>query len=243
MKMAGGSEGQREAIVLAGGRGTRLAAVLPDRQKVTANVGGTPFALRLAQWLGEAGVNRVVFAAGHRAKDVEALTADSGQRPELVVCVEPRPLGTGGAARFAASRTRANPVLVLNGDSIAEIDLRALYGFHRERHAAVTLALAPVPDTGRYGLVHTEADGRVASFHEKVSGVQAPGWINAGVYLFERDALLSIPSNREVSLEREIFPALIGKGLYAMRFDARFIDIGTPESLGAAGAFFGTSEP
>jgi NDP-sugar pyrophosphorylase family protein len=228
-----------DAIVLAGGRGTRLAAVLPDRQKVAADVGGMPFLLRLVRWLGQAGVTRVVLAAGHRAADIQALAADRGEEgPELVVTVEPEPLGTGGALRFAAQHTSSDPVLALNGDSFAGIDLATLVSFHRERGARVSLALVPVPAAGRYGVVETDARGAVSAFAEKPDAGPAGGWINAGVYVFQRSAFDLIPPDRPSSLEREVFPSLVGRGLFAKRFEARFIDIGTPDSLAAAAEFF-----
>jgi NDP-sugar pyrophosphorylase family protein len=102
----------------------------------------------------------------------------------------------------------------------------------------VSLGLVPTLDVGRYGLVETGDDDEVVSFAEKTEAPARAGWVNAGVYVFERAAFDLIPADRPASLERELFPALIGRGLFAPRFDARFIDIGTPESLAAAPAFF-----
>lgn len=233
----------REAIVLAGGRGTRLAAVLPSRQKVTAEVRGEPFALRLARWLAAAGVERIVFAAGHRSEDVQAIVAaHRAERPQLAVSVEDAPLGTGGAVRLAAEQTSAEPVLVLNGDSFAEVDIDAFYAFHAAKGAAASLALARVEDTARYGAVDCAPDGAVRSFREKLAaGADGAGVINAGVYLFSRAALETIPLGQSASLETDVFPKLVGKGLYGMGFEGRFIDIGTPESLAAAETFFQSS--
>lgn len=238
---AGGGD-SREAIVLAGGRGTRLATVLPNRQKVAAEVRGEAFALRLARWLGAADVDRVVFAAGHRAADIETLVASyTAASPKLIVSVEPEPLGTGGAVALAARRTAADTVLVLNGDSFAEVNLQALYDFHDATGAAATLALARVDDVGRYGAVEARETGEIISFREKLGAAGGAGLINAGVYLFDRKVLNLLPTDRAVSLEQEVFPSLIGAGLYGMAFEGRFIDIGTPESLAAAEAFFESS--
>jgi NDP-sugar pyrophosphorylase family protein len=228
--------------VLAGGRGTRLAAVAPDRQKVSLEVAGRPMALRLAAWLAGAGVSKVVFAAGHLADDIRAMIeANPGAAPELALSVEHEPLGTAGAARRAAGLTRGDPVLVLNGDSFAEIDLERLYEFHRQAGAKASIALIREPEPGRYGLVITDPQGAVVTFQEKPDRAGGAGWINAGIYLFERAQLLAIERG-PVSFEREVFPALIGRGLYARAFDARFIDIGTPQSLEAAETFFGATE-
>jgi NDP-sugar pyrophosphorylase family protein len=230
------------AIVLAGGRGTRLASVLPDRQKVTADIAGVPFVRRVVHWLRQAGMTRIVLAAGHRADDVaHALAVGPPSRTQIIISAEPRPLGTAGAVRRAANSTAGNPVLVVNGDSFAEIDPAVLLDFHAERRALVSLALVATPDVTRYGTVLTGNDDEVLSFTEKSAAPARPGWISAGVYVFDRAAFDLIPADRPASLERELFPSLIGKGLFAARFDARFIDIGTPESLAAATAFFAES--
>ena len=232
------ASGALDAIVLAGGLGSRLREALPDRQKVTAPVGGKPFLAKLIDWLTDAGIGHVVLAAGHRASDVETVAAAySGRNPPVSVSVEPAPLGTGGAARLALPMTESDPVLVLNGDSFADIDIAALRRFHAARHARVSLALVAAPSASRFGLVGTNNDGAVRSFSEKPAA-SGGGAINAGVYFFERATLAAIPEKTPLSLERDVFPGLINHGLYAMLFDAAFIDIGTPESLQAAAGFF-----
>lgn len=228
-----------DAIVLAGGLGTRLRTVLPNRQKVTAPIDGEPFLSRLLQWLADAGIARIVLAAGHRAGDVQAVVAahaDLG--PAIEVSIEPMPLGTGGAARLALPLTESDPVLVLNGDSFADIDLVAFRAFHAANHAQVSLALVAAPERGRYGAVKIGADNAVESFVEKPGDGAQSSAINAGIYMFARAALAAVPSGMPVSLERDVFPGLIGNGLYAMPFNSGFIDIGTPESLRSAAEFF-----
>ncbi len=232
-----------DAIVLAGGRGTRLRAVVPDRQKVTAEVAGEPFLSRVIRWLADAGAARVVLAAGHRSADVRALAVPGGSGPAISVSVEPAPLDTGGAARLALAQTDSDPVLVLNGDSFAAIDLLAFRTFFSERHAQVSMALVQRPDRARYGAVAVDSHGAVVSFREKPEASAAGGAINAGIYLFRRSALAAIPLGRPCSLERDVFPQLISRGLYAMIFTADFIDIGTPQSLEAAERFFRAGDP
>jgi mannose-1-phosphate guanylyltransferase len=233
---------QLDAIILAGGQGTRLASALPDQQKVTATVAGKPFFCHVLDRLGEAGIRRVVLATGHRAVDVEsALRVYAAMRTQVVVSTEDKPRGTGGAVRCAALSTLSDPVLVLNGDSIAEIDFAALLAAHRARGAAVTIATVRAPEPGRFGAVQMAADGAVTAFVEKPEGMAE--WINAGVYLFAREALAAIPAGRPVSLEREVLPALVGRRLHAAKFDVRFIDIGTPASLAGADAFFAAGWP
>ncbi len=238
--MTAGTARGREAVILAGGLGTRLASVLPDRQKVTAEIGGQPFALRLAQALARRGVTRIVFAAGHRAADVQTVIDQApAAGPRMEISVEAEPLGTGGALRLALERTTAEPLLVMNGDSFADVDIDRLYDAHARRSARVTLATVKVEPVGRYGLVESREDGRVLAFDEKPTSPPPQGWINAGVYLFAREVVAAMPRATPFSLERDVFPALVGHGLYAVRFEAPFIDIGTPESLQAAQTFFG----
>jgi NDP-sugar pyrophosphorylase family protein len=244
--MTGDSNRGIDAIVLAGGLGSRLRDVLPDRQKVTAPVGGKPFLAKLIDWLTQAGVGRIVLAAGHRAPDVETVAAAYGSRkPPVLISIEPAPLGTGGAARLALPMTVSDPVLVLNGDSFADIDLAVLGRFHAERNARVSLALVKAPSANRYGFVETDVAGAVLSFSEKPAekpAMTSAGAINAGVYVFSRAALSALPEKAPLSLERDVFPDLINHGLYAMLFAAGFIDIGTPESLQAAAGFFSGRE-
>lgn len=228
-----------DAIILAGGLGTRLRTALPGKQKVTAEVSGHPFVFRLIDRLAAAGVRRAVLAVGYKAASVRR-SFERLRRPELKVdfSEEEQPLGTGGGARLACERTTSDPVLVMNGDSFAEIDLELLLTLHRERRAAATLAIVRLAEPGRYGLVEADSEGEVLGFIEKPESKPHEGWISAGIYLLSRSALALLSVGQPASLERDLFPRLVGHGLFAARFDARFIDIGVPESLGQAEAFF-----
>jgi len=226
-----------DAIILAGGKGTRLAEVLPSRQKVTADVAGRPFLHILLEWLTAYGIGRIVLAAGHRSEDVRA-AIEGAQIADARIMVEPAPLGTGGATRFAISGTGSDPVLVMNGDSFAPVDIPALLEKHLESGASATIALVRVPKPGRYGLVESDETGAVRSFTEKPDATPDEGWINAGIYIFRRSVIEALEAGREVSLEREVFPSLIGKGLHSCRFETKFIDIGTPSSFAQAQSFF-----
>jgi NDP-sugar pyrophosphorylase family protein len=126
---------------------------------------------------------------------------------------------------------------VLNGDSYFDADLPSFSQSFAGRDARAALLRTRVPDVGRYGQVHVAEDCQVVRFEEK-GAATGPGWINAGIYLFRRDVLQTIPPDRPVSLEKEIFPSLIGQGLYAFSQEGRFIDIGTPESYAEAERFF-----
>jgi NDP-sugar pyrophosphorylase family protein len=128
-------------------------------------------------------------------------------------------------------------VLILNGDSFCDTNLRALALIHRLRRAKATILLVEVSDNGQFGWVKVDAGGAIQEFLEK-GRKRGPGWINAGICLIERSLLQTIPPNQRVSLEQELFPAWIGQGLYGFRSHGRFVDIGTPESLALAQEFF-----
>jgi NDP-sugar pyrophosphorylase family protein len=147
------------------------------------------------------------------------------------------PLGTGGALRQALPLVDSPVVLALNGDSFCDANLKLFWDWHCQQGARATLLLTHVADAGRYGQVQVLASGAISGFREKQEQGE-PGWINAGVYLIDRGWLADIPSDRAVSLEREIFPAWVGRGLYGWQSEGRFLDIGTPEAYAAAQTFF-----
>lgn len=225
------------AAVLAGGPGTRLRPVVADRPKVLADVGGKPFLAYLLDQLLIAGIRRVVLCTGYLGEKVQAAFGASYLGLRILYSREASPLGTAGALRLALPLFESDSVLVLNGDSFCEANLKAFWQEHCARQADATLLLTRVSDASRYGRVHVDAEGRVLRFEEK-DGDSGPGWINGGVYLLKRRLLEMIPASRAVSLEREMFPAWIGQGLYGYTSDGRFIDIGIPEAYTLAERFF-----
>lgn len=231
------SEPPPTALILAGGFGTRLEAEVPNLPKPMAPVAGRPFAEWLVDLLREAGVPRVVFCTGYRGEAIESFFG-TGARfgVEIAYSHESEPLGTGGALRLAAESESGERLLAVNGDSWCEFDLDRLERLHRERRARATLWTVTVADGARYGSVNVRPDGSVGGFSEKSE--RGPARINAGVYLFERSALLAIPGGRPVSLEREVLPSLADCGLFAVAGDGPLLDIGTPESYRGAERFF-----
>jgi NDP-sugar pyrophosphorylase family protein len=232
-----------DALILAGGLGTRLAGVVADRAKPVAPVGGRPFvAMLLAHIERCAAVRRVILCVGHKAQTVEAALGDRFGRLALAYSHEDSPRGTGGALRLAIERFECRaPVLAFNGDSLCTLELDGLVAFHREQRADATLALARVPDAARFGSVRLLGD-RVDGFVEK--GKPGPGWINAGAYALGRralDALLAAPA--VCSFERDVLPSLLRSCRVAgLRSRARFLDIGIPEDYARAEAFFARRE-
>jgi NDP-sugar pyrophosphorylase family protein len=235
-----GSLADVTAVILAGGLGTRLRSAVADRPKVMAEIHGRPFLSFLLDQLFAAGVRRVVLCTGYRGEQVSSYFGESYGPLRLTYSQEPAPLGTGGALRLALPHLDSDPVMVLNGDSFCEADLSAFAGRHRLRGAGATMLLAEVPNTERFGRVKTDPEGLVTEFEEK-GGWTGPGPINAGVYLLGRRVIEEIPAGAAVSLEREVFPAHVGRDLYGYAGGGRFLDIGTPESFAAAEEFFSAS--
>lgn len=227
-------------VVLCGGLGTRLRGIVADRPKVLAPVGGTPFLDHLLAHLRRQGYRDVILSTGYLGEQVAAFVEDGARWDLRVRCVrEPAPLGTGGALRFAADEAGlAAPFLALNGDTFFSGDLSRLEAFHRERAAVASLALVRVEKAMRYGTVEVEEEsGAVAAFREKEAGREGPAWINAGAYVLGPALLAAISPGRNVSLERDVFPRWIGRGLFARPFPAAtFLDIGTPQDFARAEA-------
>ena len=225
------------AAILAGGLGTRLRSKVWNRPKVLAEVGTRPFLAYLLDHLAAAGCRTVVLCTGYLGEQVgHAFGKDYGPL-RLVHSQEQTPLGTGGALRLALSHIRSDPVLVMNGDSYCDLDVNAFWNWHGRRQVAASIALARAGLGERYGRVKVDADARVTEFAEKQNGA-GPGWINAGIYLLGQELIRSIPQGVSSSLERDVFPQWVGRGLTGYMSLGRFIDIGTPEDFAAAENFF-----
>jgi NDP-sugar pyrophosphorylase family protein len=225
------------AAILAGGLGTRLRPQIADRPKVLAPVRGRPYLAYLLDQLAAAGVSRVVLLTGYLAEQVRAAFGDAYAGMRLVYSPEPVPLGTGGALRRALPDIPSTTCLLLNGDSYCEAPLPDFWDFHCRQAADASLVLTRREDCSRFGRVHVGPDGRVVRFEEKPPA-GGPGWINAGIYLIRRALIEELPADCPLSLERDLFPAWLGRRLCAFPCPGRFLDIGTPESYARAEAFF-----
>jgi mannose-1-phosphate guanylyltransferase len=197
-----------------------------------------PLLAYLFDQLAAAGVSRAILACGYLPDALVAHFGDGGPTASglaLEYVVESEPLGTAGAARLAALGRVSETFLLLNGDILSEHDLAALIGLHRKLRATATLALVEVDDPSRYGVVERDREGNVQRFVEKPApGESASNLVNAGAYVLEPSVLDSIPAGRAVSIEREIFPELVGHGLAALPLAGFWSDVGTPESYLAA---------
>ena len=220
-------------LILAGGLGTRLRPAIGSTPKAMAEVAGRPFLEHLLDRVTRDGFRQVCLLTGYGAQAIEGYFGTGHERGlAIAYSQEPEPLGTGGALRLAASRFPDERFVVMNGDSLFQLPLRSLIDEHLHKGALATLALAQAAEVGRYGGVETDGDGQVCRFVEKGEPA-AGGLVNGGIYVIERSVLEAIPSGRAVSLEREVFPALVGEGLYAVPFDGPLVDIGVPRDLEA----------
>ena len=215
-----------QALILVGGEGTRLRPLTETVPKAVMPLAGRPFLAYMIDWLRRHGVEEVVLACGYRADIVRGVLGD-GDGLALRYVEEPEPRGTGGAIKFAAAELDER-FLALNGDVLTDLDLGALMSSHEQRGASASLGLYPVDDATGYGLVSCDGDGAVGEFLEKPEQ-PGPGEINAGTYVLERSVLDLIPDGEMVSIERDVFPRLIGEGLYALPLPGYWMDIGTPD--------------
>lgn len=219
-----------QAIILLGGQGTRLRSLYADRPKALVPVAGRPFIKWQIDWLQRGGLTSFHLAAGHQAEQIEDWAAD---RPAVTVSREPRPLGTGGALRFAAPHLQTDPFWVINGDTLLP-DL-SFQGLEDSFPAAskdwkAVLAVTRIPDAGRFGTVQFDASHRITAFREKQD--EAEGWINGGVYCMRRSVLDRIPPDLPFSLERDLFPLLAEeRALFAYPANPPLLDMGTPDGL------------
>jgi D-glycero-alpha-D-manno-heptose 1-phosphate guanylyltransferase len=231
------------AAVLAGGLGTRLRPVLPNRAKALAEIGETPFLeLVLAQLKAE-GIAEVVLCTGYLGHQIRSQFGENWGGLRILYSEEPEPCGTAGALRLALPFFGAQPLLVMNGDSFYRDSLSPLLDCHRRNRARATILLSRVADCRRFGRVEATKNDKISGFVEKDPAYAGPAWVSAGVYVIEPEVVRNIPEKRQVSLEKEVFPNLIGRGLYGYRGTGEFLDIGTPESYAQAREFFSQNRP
>lgn len=223
-----------KAIILVGGFGTRLRPLTFTTPKQMLPIAGVPQIERKIAHLVSYGIDDIVFSMGYRPDGfMDAYPDGTCAGAKLTYVVESEPLGTAGALAYAAREAGVDDTfLAMNGDTLTDLDVTALVQLHRDRGAEGTLALTPVEDPSRFGVVPTSDDDQVRAFIEKPAREEAPtNLINAGTYVLEPSFLDRVPAGVEVSIERETFPAMVREGrLYAGHFDRYWLDIGTPEA-------------
>ena len=217
-----------EAIVLAGGLGTRLREAVPGLPKCMAPVNERPFIEYVIRHLQSQGIHRFIFSLGYRSEAFTGFLAEILSRENYEIVIENEPLGTGGAIQFASRKTSQENVAIVNGDSIFKIDLKKQSEFHVLHHADCTLALKPMLHFDRYGAVELHPDNSIALFKEKQ--YVDSGMINGGVYLLNIPRFLEKALPEKFSFETDYLQQFYTEGnIYGLAQDAYFIDIGIPE--------------
>ncbi len=221
-----------EAIVLAGGLGTRLASRLDGVPKAMARVAGRPFLEILLTQLQRAGCTRIVLSVGHLHTAIQQHFGGAFNGVQIVYAIENVPLGTGGAIRLALKQAEEPAVLVLNGDTFLDADYADMMRFHFEQRSEATIAIVHRPDISRYGGVAVEKK-HIVDYEEK--GRSGPGWISAGAYGLNRDIEWPAALKEKFSIERDFFVSEVARiRPAAYQVDGYFLDIGVPEDLDRA---------
>ena len=217
-----------QAVILAGGFGTRLRPLTYTRSKVLLPILNKPMIAYIIESLPE-NVERVIIAANYKKEQLEEFFDRNDFGREIIINEEPKPLGTGGAVKFAEKYIE-DRFLVLNSDIISSLDMKDMIRFHVNREAFVTISLWPVENVSEFGVVRIEDDGRITQFVEKPKPEDAPSnLINAGAYCMEKEALDYIESaDRLISMEQEVFPRIIedGRRFYGYKIEGFWIDVG-----------------
>ena len=219
-----------ECIVLAGGLGTRLRSAVPDLPKVMAPVAGKPFIDHIIAFLKEQGVKRFVFSLGYLHEIIENHISKTFPELDVAYSVETEPLGTGGAVQLALEHIRGKHSIIVNGDTLYKADLTRVSNYHISENAACTLTLKSMRNFDRYGVVEIDHSGKVISFKEKK--FYEEGLINGGVYVLNKQSLISLNLPLKFSFEKEYLEQYIHRqNICGIRDDSYFIDIGIPEDF------------
>jgi D-glycero-alpha-D-manno-heptose 1-phosphate guanylyltransferase len=220
----------KEAIILAGGLGTRLKEVIGDDiPKSMAPVSGRPFLEYQLDYLHKLGVEKIVLATGYKHEVIEKHFGDHYNDQSIAYSVEDEPLGTGGAVKKAMEYIKGYSCYVLNGDTFFDVNLWKMANFHRAREAVASMALRKVGDVGRYGSVKIDLNNKIEEFSEKGDHT-GMGFINGGIYILNRQAFLDLNLPDAFSLEKDYFEKYHDKlPMYGVRCYSFFLDIGIPE--------------
>ncbi len=224
------SSGAIDAVILCGGMGTRLQDVLNDKPKPMADFQNRPFLDLLIDYVGNFGFKRFILCSGYKGDLIKEYFEKKEGGKTYVISQETSPLGTAGALKNAESRIHGDIFLAMNGDSFCPIDLNSFLNFHQFKNALASVALAPIEDANDYGGVVLGENDEIISFDEKTDASPSD-WVNAGIYIFNKEVFNYIPPRKKVSLEHEIFPSLTGKGLFGFTSHSQLLDIGTPDRL------------
>jgi len=218
-----------EAIILAGGFGTRLQKVVSDKPKSMAPVNDKPFLEYLLNFLTGQDIQRVILSVGHKHEMIENYFKDRYKHIVISYAIEDEPLGTGGGIVNALQQVEGEMAFAMNGDSMFRIDLQAMLNHHLKNEADLTMALRFLDDTSRFGTVKIDSTRRVTGFVEKKQD-SGEGYINGGIYLINKRFLTSSTFGKKFSIEKDCFEKCYkNSGLYGFPAKGYFLDIGVPE--------------
>ena len=219
-----------QAIILAGGFGTRLRTVVSDLPKCMAPVAGKPFLYYVIDHLQKQGVKKFIFSLGYMSESIQTFLQENYSTLDYQLSIEQEPLGTGGAIYKACTMATVPTVLALNGDTLFSINVQQLLELHNNKQSSCTIGLKPMHQFDRYGVVKMDANNCITSFEEKKWNDE--GLINGGVYAVDRTKFLAQPFAEKFSIEKDYLELLVGEGnFYGLIQDAYFIDIGIPEDF------------
>lgn len=219
-----------DVIILCGGLGTRLRGIINDRPKVMTEIHGRPFLDILINYIKRFGFTRFILCVGYLGDVIKEYYEKKSSDLAILFSEEREPLGTAGAIKNAEKLIQNEVFLVLNGDSICEVDLKVFLRFHNSKRALLSIVLSTIENPADYGVIKLDENQKVLSFSEKTTA-RGVSLVNAGIYLMNRTVLGDIPSGQKFLLEYDLFPKILDKGIYGYVTDKRLIDIGTPERL------------
>lgn len=220
---------QIDAVILCGGRGTRLRKTIKGIPKPMAKIGDRPFLEILIDYLSSFGIRRFILATGYRSNVISDFFRKNRKKGlKILVCSENKPLGTGGALKNAKRLIHSDPFIVLNGDSFARLNPFDLLIFHRNNRALISMVITKSRKSQDSGIVEISKDAKIIGFLEKPESSRA-GYNNCGVYVCGRKVFNTFPLSKKFSLERDYFPKIVNKRLYGYVINDSFMDIGTPE--------------
>lgn len=225
-----------DVVILCGGLGTRLRSVINDRPKVMAEINKRPFLDILIDYIASYKFRRFILCIGHMGDVIKKYYEKKDKNLTVLFSEEKEPLGTGGAIINAEALIKSDPFLAINGDSLCRIDIKEFLKFHIEKKAVASIALVSPERDADYGVVTLDSNQRIISFNEKAKP-DVDAYISAGMYFFSRDIIGYVPANTNYSLEYDLFPNIIDKGIYGYITGEKLIDIGTPERYTKAEEF------
>lgn len=219
-----------DAIVLAGGLGTRLKSVVSDVPKPMAMVGGKPFLTYIFDWLSYSNINRVILSVGYKWEIIEEQFGDKYKSMDLIYSVEEYPLGTGGAISKAMKLSNSEDVFIINGDTFFDINLKVFFDWHKHYSFDMSIALKQMKNFDRYGTVCIDENNNIYDFLEKKPKIE--GLINGGIYILNKDITELFPKTEKFSFEKDFLESVaINSKLGGLVLDSYFIDIGVPEDF------------